>query len=169
MRAWGWLPPRSQPSLYPWVGDASLWLAENWKALWVAHFDLTAEQFQQTFDQLVDQGYRLRDVSGYAVNSQTFYTVIFEQGSGPPWVARYGLTNGQFQQAFDQLTDQGYRLVNRSDWGVNGQALHAGIFEQRDGPPWCSYSNLTPKHFQQTFEDLTAKGYRLLRISGYGV
>ncbi len=86
-----------------------------------------------------------------------------------PWVARYGLTNGQFQQAFDQLTDQGYRLVNRSDWGVNGQALHAGIFEQRDGPPWCSYSNLTPKHFQQTFEDLTAKGYRLLRISGYGV
>jgi hypothetical protein len=29
---------------------------------------------------------------------------------GPAWVARHGLTSEQYQQAFDQLTSQGYRL-----------------------------------------------------------
>ncbi len=131
--------------------------------------DLTDDQFQQTLDQLTGQGYRLVDVSGYAVNDQALYAAIFEKSSGPAWEAYHGLTGDQSQDVFDQLVGQGYRLVDESGYVVNGQAFFAGIFEQSSGPAWEARSELTSERFQQTFDQLVGQGYRLLRISGYGV
>jgi Bacterial tandem repeat domain 1/TIR domain len=136
---------------------------------WIAHRDLPFGQFQQTYNQLVEQGNRLVKMSGYGINGQALYAGIFEQSDGPVWAAHFGLPSEQFQQTLDQLMRQGYRLVNLSVYGVNGQALYAGIFEQSDGPPWIAHSNLTPNQFQQTFDQLTEQGYRLVDRCGYSV
>jgi Bacterial tandem repeat domain 1 len=134
---------------------------------WMAHYRLTDEQRQQTFDQLVGEGYRLVQSSGYSINGQAFLAGIFEQRSGPVWQAHHGLTSQQFQQILNQLTDQGYRLINVSGYVVNGQALFAGIFEQRSGPPWVAYHDLAREQNQQTFDQLTGQGYRLLKVYAY--
>jgi hypothetical protein len=76
-----------------------------------ARHGLTPQQYQQTFTQLVGQGYRLVTVSGYAVAGEVRYAAIWEQRAGPPQQARHGLTPQQYQQTFTQLVGQGYRLV----------------------------------------------------------
>jgi hypothetical protein len=76
-----------------------------------ARHGLTAAQYQQTFDQLVGQGFRPVVVSGYSVGGQDRFAAVFEQKSGPAFQARHGLTAAQYQQTFDQLVGQGFRPV----------------------------------------------------------
>ena len=44
--------------------------------VWQARHNLTAAAYQQNFDNFAKQGYRLTDVSGYAVNNQPYFAAI---------------------------------------------------------------------------------------------
>lgn len=79
---------------------------------------LTSEEYRQRFDALTGQGYRLVRFSAYAVAGAERVAAIFEQGTGPPVHAEYGLNSDQYQQRFDALTKQGYRLVQFSAYTV---------------------------------------------------
>ena len=130
---------------------------------------LTSAQYQSTFDQLVSQGYRLIQVSGYSVNGQDLYAAIWEQSSGPARQARHGLTSAQYQSTFNQLVSQGYRLVDVSGYSVNGQDLYAAIWEQSSGPARQARHGLTSAQYQSTFNQLVSQGYRLVDVSGYSI
>src|ERR1051326_4888911 len=97
---------------------------------WEARHGLTAAQYQATFDDMLRRGYRLIDVSGYAVGAEERYAAIWEQSPGPAWSARHGLSADQYQAAFDDHARQGYRPVRVSSWSLNGQPRFAAIWEQ---------------------------------------
>jgi hypothetical protein len=52
------------------------------------------------------------------LNQSAYYAAIFEQSSGSARVARHGLTSAQYQQTFNNLTAQGYRLLDVSGYGI---------------------------------------------------
>jgi CubicO group peptidase (beta-lactamase class C family) len=136
---------------------------------WEARHGMTGAQYQATFDQLVGQGYRLVDVSGYGVGGTPFYAAIWEKSAGPAWQARHGLTADQYQAEFDALVGQGYRLRCVSGYAVGDTPLFAGIWELSPGPAWEARHNLTSAQYQATFDTLVQKGYRLVDVSGYSV
>jgi hypothetical protein len=107
------------------------------------HYGLPSWQFQLTFDQLTEQGYRLIVECLYIVNGQVLFAGIFEQRSGPAMIARSGLIPEQFQCTLEQLTDQGFRLVNVNGYVVNGQTLYAAIYERSKDPARKIYHGLT--------------------------
>ena len=128
---------------------------------------MTAAQYQQTFDSLLAQGYRLSHVAGYELAGQPAYAAIWEKCSAPTWEAHNGLTSTQFQTQFDALVGQGYRLVEVSAYDVAGTAMFAGIWEQRAGADWEAHHDMTASQYQQTFDALNARGYRVIHVSGY--
>jgi hypothetical protein len=136
---------------------------------WMARYNLTSEQLQQKFDQLTDQGYRPVGVNGYYINGKTLYAAIFEQSDGPARKMCYGLTSEQFQQQFDQLTTQGYRLIEENPYTANGQVLSVGIFEQSSGPAWIARSGLISEQFQWNLEQLSDQGFQLINVNGCAV
>jgi hypothetical protein len=136
---------------------------------WEARYGLTSAQYQQTFDDLTKRGYRLVHISGYGIDGQVFYTGIWEQRSGPDWQARYDMTAAEYQRVSDDLKGQGYRSTDVSGYDVGGQARYAAIWEKSNGPPWEARYGLTSAQYQQTFDDLTKRGYRLVHVSGYGI
>lgn len=134
---------------------------------WEARHGLTSEQYQAKFDELLRQGYRLRNVSGYAIAGSQRFTGIWEQAEGPTWQARHGVTAAEFQATFDQLTPLGYRPIQVCGYRVNVGVRFAGIWEQRPGPTWQARHNLSSADYQKTFDALLAQGYRLIWVSGY--
>lgn len=135
---------------------------------WHARHGLTPDQYQQSFTELAAQGFRLVDVSGYTSGGQERYAAIWERASGPAWQARNGLTAGEYQKVFDQLAEQGFRLVRVSVHTVGGEDRFAGIWEQRPGPAWQARYGLTAGEYQKVFDELTGQGFRLVDVSGYG-
>jgi Bacterial tandem repeat domain 1 len=152
------------------VGDqdtyASIWVQQGGPA-WAARHGLTAAQYQQEFDRLVREGYRLLNVSGFAVAGQDRYAAIWEQRQGPPWEARHGMTAAQYQAEFDRLVSQGYRLVDVSGYDVGGQDRYAAIWERSQGPAWVARHGMTSEQYQQEFNRLVQQGYRLNRVRGW--
>jgi len=136
---------------------------------WQARHGLSSAQYQQEFDRLSGQGYRLVEVSGYSVDDKDTYAAIWEQRPGPAWQARHGLTSAQYQQEFDRLASQGYRPVDVSGYTVAGQDHYAAIWEQRPSPAWQARHGLTSAQYQQEFDRLMGQGYRLVDVSGYSV
>jgi hypothetical protein len=141
---------------------------------WQARHGMTSAQYQQTFDELVGQGYRLTWISGYGhwgvgYRDEPLYAAIWEKRSGPEWVARHGLTPAQYQQTFDELVGQGYRLTEVSVYSANRQEMYAAIWEKRDGPEWVARHGLTLEQYQQVSDELVRQGYRPTQISGYRV
>jgi hypothetical protein len=147
---------------------ATIWEQAGGPAFQARH-NLTAAQFQQTFDQLVGQGFRLRAISGYAVGGEPRFAAIWEQDGGPAFQARHNLTAAQYQQTFSQLVGQGFRLKHVDGYTVGGVARFAAIWEQGGGPAFQARHNLTAAQFQQTFDQLVGQGFRLRAVSGYEV
>jgi CubicO group peptidase (beta-lactamase class C family) len=136
---------------------------------WVARHGLTGAQYQVEFDNLVNQGYRLRQVSGAGVGDHALYAAIWDKSPGPSWVARHGLSGAQYQAAFDNLVKQGYRLRHVDGYGVNGQAYYSAIWEKTAGPAWVARHRLTGAQYQAEFDNLVDQNYRLVDVSAYDV
>jgi DNA-binding ferritin-like protein len=147
---------------------AAIWEKDGGPAFQARH-NLTGAQYQQTFDQLVGEGFRLRVVSGYTVGGQPRFAAIWQQDGGPEFQARHGLTGAQYQQTFDQLVGQGFRLTYVNGSTVGSEPHFAAIWEKDGGPAFQARHNLTGAQYQQTFDQLVGQGFRLRMVSGYEV
>ena len=63
----------------------------------VARHGMTSAEYQQAFDKNVADGFRLALVNGYRVGDQTLYAAIRDKKASPAWVARHGMTSGEYQ------------------------------------------------------------------------
>ena len=134
---------------------------------WQARHGLTSAQYQATFDNLVQQGYRLTNVSGYAENGQARYAAIWELRDGPAWQARHGMNRAQYQQTFNEMAANGYVLTQVCGYRVNVDVLFAAIWEKQDGISWQARHGLTSSAYQKTFDQQVAAGMKLAWVSGY--
>jgi CubicO group peptidase (beta-lactamase class C family) len=147
---------------------AALWVKEAGPA-WQARHGLSAADYQKTFDDLLKQGYRLTWISAHEAGPALHFEGIWEKKSGPAWEARHNLTADQYQQTFNSLTQQGYRLLHVSGYASGGSARYAAIFEKSNGPAWQARHGMTAAQYQKAFDDFAKQGYRLKDISGYNV
>ena len=134
---------------------------------WRARHGLGAAQYQSEFDQFVQQGFRLRNISGYTVQGQDLYAALWEQASGPPWLALHGLTAAEYQTRFNDLRQQGYRPIHVCGYGDGGAPRFAGLWEKSTGTDWQARHGLTAAQYEQEFDKWLAEGYRLIDVSGY--
>lgn len=130
-----------------------------------ARHNLDAAQYQQQFEQIVAQGFRPTHVDGYATpNGNRYAGIWIKSASNRPWAARHGLNSAKFQQEFNTLVGQGFRLT---DVSVTDGGLFSGIFQKGDGPEWYSFGGLTSDAFTAQFNEKTKAGFRAIDFEGY--
>jgi len=134
-----------------------------------ARHGLSSQQYQQTFDALLKQGYRPVLVRGYSIGNQPAYAAIFEQRQGPAFVARHDLSAADFQREFDRWTREGYRLVDAAGYTYGGSDHYTAIFEKSAGPAFRMVRGLSSAEYQQAFDRALAEGLRPVRVSGYAL
>jgi V8-like Glu-specific endopeptidase len=97
------------------------------------------------------------------------FAAIWEQGEGPPFVARHGLSSADYQAAFDEFVGQGFRLTHVDGYTVNGQDRYAAIWQQDGGPAFVARHGLSSADYQAAFDEFVGQGFRLTCVSGYTV
>jgi hypothetical protein len=129
---------------------------------WAARHGLTGTQYQQAFDQYAAQGYRLKMVNAYAVGTTPRFAAVWEKKAGPAWTARHGLTGAQYQQAFDDLKAQGYRLRWVSTYVHGAQLRYAALWDKSSGVAWVARHGLEEADFRAAAQGYAAQGYDLV-------
>jgi len=135
---------------------------------WIARHGLTAEKYQEAFNDYVgNHGMQLVDVSGYG-NAQPLYAALWVKTANPPaWQARHGLTAAEYQTVFDQLTAQDYHPVLVNGYPTSAGARFACIFQRGATGAWVARHGLTADQYQAAFNEFTGQGYALDWVSGY--
>lgn len=134
-----------------------------------ARHGIDAATYQQTFDELLGQGFRLTSVCGYSEGRESRFNAVWVKRDGPAFQARHGLDAQQYQATFDDLVGQGFRLTSVSGYAEGGQARYAAIWEQDGGPEFQARHGLSRSQYQQTFDELAGQGFVLKQVSGYRV
>ena len=147
---------------------ASLWVKTPGPQ-WVGRHGMTAADYQLAFNDFARQGYRLAWVSAHEIGGAARFEGVWEKQTGPPMEARHNLTAEAFQQTFDTLTRQGFRLVHINGYTSGGPALYAAIFEKSPGVPWMARHGMTAAAYQAAFDQAGKDGYRLRLVSGFQV
>ncbi len=135
---------------------------------WAARHGMTGAQYQAAFDHFTAKGYRLTDVSAYAVGGKARYAAIWAKRGGPAWVARHGLGAAAYQNTFDGLTAKGYAPAFLDAAGLGAHGSFAA-FWQKSGGAWVARHGLSSSAYQAEFDKWVGKGYRLADVSGYEV
>jgi CubicO group peptidase (beta-lactamase class C family) len=158
-------------SLSGYTKDGKERYAAIWKKTagpaWAARHGMTATQYQQAFDEMLKSGYRLKIISGYNVGGQAKFAAVWDKSSGGAWAARHNMTAAQYQQAFNENSEKGYRLQYVSGYVVGGTEYFAAIWEKTAGPAWIARHNMTAAQYQQNFNDFGSQGYVVKMVSGY--
>ena len=136
---------------------------------WQARHGMTAADFDQASSSMLQQGYRLTDLSGYQVGSDAHYAALWIKAPGPDFVVKYGMSSDQYQQAFNDQLAKGFRLTHVCGYSVNNQAMYAAIWEKNNGTAFMARHGMTADQYQQAFNQLGQQRYRLTDVSGYQV
>ncbi len=149
------------------VRYAAIWERRGGPA-WVARHGMNAGAYQAAFNKYTGQSFRPLDISASAIGfGDGTFTALWGK-SGGPWVARHGLTSGQYQAAFDKLVGQGYRLTDVEGYTTQGGVVrYAAVWEKRKGPAWLARHGMTSSGYQAAFDKAVAQGHRLVHVDGY--
>jgi hypothetical protein len=136
---------------------------------WSARHGMTSADYERELADRVANGYRLVDVSGYSVGGQARFAAIFDKRAGPPWFARHGMSSARYAAELHAAEIRGYRLRSVSAYADAGRLRFAAIFEQRPGAAWAARHDMTAGDYQRELHSRVKDGWRLRRLSGYGV
>lgn len=136
---------------------------------WTASHGVAGADYQGVFDQNVASGLRPLRVSGFTVGDADYIASIWGGDDGTRWAAVHGLDGDTYQATFDDLTRNGFRLVDISGYALGGTAYYAAIFDQSPKAYWISHHSLSGSAYQAAFDENGAAGYALTHVAGYGV
>ena len=145
---------------------AGVWVPDDRRVAWEARHNL-GRRLPDCLHQLAGQGYRLVDVSGYAIDGSARYAALWERRAGPDWQAHHGMNAAQFQQTLTALAAQSYVLTRVSGYRVGLRYKFAGIWEKGGGAEWQMLFGLTSSQYQKKFDELLGQNMRPVCVSGY--
>ncbi|WP_172294350.1 hypothetical protein [Pseudoruegeria sp. HB172150] len=142
---------------------AAIWSKKGGPA-WAARHGMSGGSYQSNFNDLTAKGFAPETVSGYGGK----FAAIWAK-SGGAFVARHGLTSAQYQAEFDSWVAKGYRLTDVTGYEAAGQVRYAAIWRKQGGSAWQARHGMTSAQYQATFNQMSAMGFKPLRVNGYDV
>ncbi|MGA9848008.1 MAG: serine hydrolase [Roseiarcus sp.] len=134
----------------------------------VVKLAMDGAQYQAEFDAMKTEGFRLQHVAGYTHSGAAVYAAIWNKAGGPEAVARHGLTGAEYQQAFDGLAKQGFRLKEVSGYSPGGVDHYAAIWEKGgDGAPWIAHNGVPLSEYQTSFDIDRFQGWQPLYVQAF--
>ena len=132
-----------------------------------ARHGLTPAEWQSQVGALPKEGFRPVDLCGYTEAGQVRFASIWERTTTPEWVARHGMTAGQYQQQFDHWATHGFVLRRVSGYMDGGQTRYAALWSRGPALTWQARHGLDAVQHQAEFKVLADRGYRLVKVNGY--
>ncbi|MCA9020027.1 MAG: serine hydrolase, partial [Planctomycetaceae bacterium] len=136
---------------------------------WKAFHGLDANQLDARLKQLATEEFYPQVISGYEKRGEPRFAVILNKATEADTILKHSLPSDQLEFTLQSLKEEGYAPLQLDGYIVNNQTLHAGIWKKQKAAAWEASCQIPLNQFQKTFDDYTAKGFRLVDLSGYVV
>lgn len=127
---------------------------------WFAIDTMDETAYRMTNHSYRMRGYRLKRVSVFKTRRGPRFSAVWQFANGPEWHTRHGMSKTAFDAAVVDYAQRGFRLTH-----LDARTHYAAVWERGDASTQQVFSALTPTDYEQKTSELTAQGYRPLRIS----
>ena len=136
---------------------------------WVSRRNMSAEKFNERFEEYNNKGYRLIDQESYIREGERNYAAIWiDNTEGHSWGSWYGLTYSQYQDKFNELKST-HMLIDFEAYTSGGSTKYACAWvEGKKGLQWKSSSGLTSDEMNENYKTYE-KDYRVHDIESYKI
>jgi hypothetical protein len=133
---------------------------------WEMDWALTPAQFDRRAEQFRGKGYVPVCLSGSNLLGAERLSDLWLKQPKAVREYGYGLDADPMLRLTKRLGARGYRPVWISSYRVNAANAYAVLWEQARGVPWELKCALSAEGFQNALDDLGARGYRPVAVSG---
>lgn len=112
------------------VRFATIWEKAPKGAEWHTRRDLTADQYQEVFDEQKEKKLRLVQVSSYTVNGEERLAGVWEKpgGTGPGTFSHHTMDATRYEAALADYKQRGFYPVQVTTCAVKGQTKYAAVW-----------------------------------------
>ena len=142
---------------------ASAWIYDPNTGFYGWH-DQTASEYQATFDEMAQQGYRLISIDTHVLNGVPYYASAWIYDPNTGFYGWHGQTASEYQAIFDEMAQQGYRLISIDTHVLNGVPYYASAWIYDPNTGFYGWHDQTASEYQATFDEMAQQGYRLISI-----
>jgi CubicO group peptidase (beta-lactamase class C family) len=139
--------------------------------LYACSLDLPHDEYQDRYDQLASDGYRLILVDGYRSENGLYYGGIWIRDQAAVLTrARHGMTSSGYQSEYDDLRSRGYQLKSVTGLSSTSGSTAATFAASWNDGSWRGYRahhNMTTTGYQTKFDEYKADGYQVIYVTGY--
>jgi hypothetical protein len=172
--------PRGYVTKHPWgtftftQTDASRAHRRSYSLVWrpglvaeIQYYGLKYTDYQQCYDQLFRENWRIYSLSTYVENDQCLYDAVWRPGTDAE-IQYYGLKYADYQQRYDQLFKENWRIYLLNTYIVNGQPLYDAVWRPGTSGE-MQYYGLNPADLQQRYDELFKENWRIYLLNTYVV
>lgn len=135
---------------------------------WRTNYGYNVNEFNNSFNELKNEGFRPVLVDGYNTGGERHYASIWENNTETiEWAERRDMSGDEFAAWFKEFVKKGFRLRYLSGYEFNNKQQLAGVFEKRGSVPWKAYAGLTAIEYRIKFDAAKRDGYYPVQISPY--
>jgi murein DD-endopeptidase MepM/ murein hydrolase activator NlpD len=128
---------------------------------------MTAQAFTQKWtDLVVNAGWRVGDYFGYRVGSSNYQSALFTSHEARPFYLWTNRTFTDLKAKIDEGMKDGLAPVSVTASELTSGTRYNVILKRQPGC-WYWYVGLSKGGYQQTFQNLSSRGYRLEKLQGY--
>lgn len=144
-----------------------IWAKRQGEAV-AAYHGLSDAQWDEKWQQHVVEGdMRVETRAAYRAGNDRRLAVVFVKDEGGSGFYEYHYMNGSsYQERYDELGSQGWRLVDAEAEELADGVFFGGIWRKASGA-WATRHGLTPSQYQTAHQEMSANGFRLERVQGY--
>ncbi|WP_433437820.1 hypothetical protein [Nonomuraea sp. CA-141351] len=143
---------------------AAVWVKGGSPSNWGIWQDMSAEAFQQRFDQESREGAQPISVSATGPGDSPVFTAVFEKRRGK-FLAKSDLTPDQFGAANKQAAGQGLALTSVDVYGTPDDLRYVGVWTVNTGGAWYYTYGKTREQHEAAFYAKKKQGFRPVKVA----
>ncbi|HXU47392.1 MAG TPA: serine hydrolase, partial [Thermoanaerobaculia bacterium] len=150
------------------VRYSGLWHKDPSIVAWTSRRGLTATAYQDLWDQLIAQHFRVLDLDAHVVGGQALYDVIFvKDATFKPFYSHRILTRAQLDAKVALYSSQGYRPIRINAYKVGSQVYYAAVWVQDGLTDAPLLRDLTSTQYGDWWTLYKNQGYHPVDIAVY--
>ncbi len=134
-------------------------------AAWYMRMYMTGDDYQKWATTYYERGFRPREISvTQGAGGEPRFTVIWKKIAGERFLARHGMSDADWQTAWqDQVVNRDRRVDERVVYREGNRRRTAAVFVTSAPSGFYEYHRLTARAYQDTVDALAARGWRVVK------
>lgn len=135
---------------------------------WASQFGMDGNEYNTFVNDLIDDGYCIRHADATSPGNTVWYNAVMAKDNCPLQAANHGQSAAQYQDSFDDLTDDGYypKIVAPTITS-NGDKFYLSVFEKGNVGAFFADATMTSAEYQNEYEDQDNAGKFLSYLNAY--